>query len=197
MVLGSVSLGSLALGQEPRSAVSPALKPTAGSLLVASRWLEDPNFGESVVLLIEAGRQGAMGVILNRPTSISVAKALPQIGELGNSDDLLYAGGPVEPNKPVILVQTSSPPEGSKEVLENEVYLLTSPEAVRSVTQDSTEETTVRIFAGYAGWAAGQLEAEIARADWHLLPASARWIFDDEPQNIWSELLKLVFVPTA
>ena len=185
------------LGQQPGSAVSPALTPTSGSLLIASRWLEDPNFGESVILLIEAGRKGAMGVTLNRRTSITVAEALPQIGDLGDSDDVLYAGGPVEPTKPVILVRTSMPPEGSVELVENEVYLLTSPEAVRGVTEDPSDETVVRVFAGYAGWAPGQLEAEIARSDWHILPARAQWIFDDDPQTVWSRLLALVFQSTA
>ena len=93
LTLGSVSLGPSAFGQQPGSAVSPALEPTSGSLLIASRWLADPAFGESVILLIEAGQKGAIGVMLNRRTSISVAEALPQIGALGDSDDVLYARG--------------------------------------------------------------------------------------------------------
>jgi len=198
LALGAVFPGPPAFGQPPRgSVVSPAFAPTSGSLLIASRWLADPNFGESVILLIEAGKTGAMGVILNRRTSISVAEALPQIEELGDSDDLLYAGGPVAPTKPVILVLTSSPPEDSVELVENEVYLLRSAAAVRAVIEDPTDDTVVRVFAGYAGWAPGQLEAEIDRSDWHILPGSAKWIFSDDPQTVWSRLLALVFQSTA
>ena len=188
---------ALETGEPPAAAVaSSSRKPLPGAFLVASRWLQDSNFGETVVFLLEAGEKGAMGVIINRRTAVSAAEALPQLTALQGRQDFLYAGGPVQPLEPLFLASASSPPEGSKDVLEGEVFLLRSSEAVTSLLEDPTSGS-VRIFAGYAGWGAGQLEAEIARSDWHVLPGSSRWIFADDPENVWLELLEVVLRPTA
>lgn len=175
----------------------PTETPTPGTMLVASRRLQDPNFRQTVILLIEAGEAGAMGVIVNRPTSTSVREALPQLlPQLeveAQERALLFVGGPVSPLQPLFLADRAGPFEGSKEVLAGEVYLLTQREAVA----EATKNNSVRILAGYAGWGPGQLETELARSDWHLLPGEGRWVFSNDPFGLWSELLEIVFRPTA
>ena len=196
---GSTAAGLMASGREvPATGARSWQTPSAGSFLIASRWLQDPNFAETVIFLLEAGEQGAMGVIINRQTSLPASAALPHLEALQQRDDVLYAGGPVEPLKPIFLARTSSPPAASKMVLGDEVFLLTSLEAVRELLEDETPgESSLRVFAGYAGWGPGQLEAEIARLGWHLMPASPDWIFAAKPLRVWSDLLDIVFMPTA
>ena len=103
--------------------------PSPGTFLVASRRLQDPNFRQTVILLIETGEAGAMGVIVNRPTSATVGEALPrllpQLEVDVQADDLLFSGGPVSPRQPLFLSDAGGR-SGSSEVLEGEVYLLTT-----------------------------------------------------------------------
>ncbi len=165
-------------------------------MLVASRRLQDPNFRQTVILLIETGEAGAIGVILNRPTSATVGEALPrllpQLEVEAQADDLLFAGGPVSPLQPLFLSDAGGRSD-SREVVVGEVYLLTTREAL----DEATEVHSLRVFAGYAGWGPGQLETELGRSDWHLLPAEGRWVFTDDPFGLWTKLLEIVFRPTA
>ena len=199
LALAGISLG--AAGLEPRESQE---RPSgglgelqAGAFLAASRSLRDPNFAETVIFLIEAGEEGAMGVIVNRPTGIPIAEALPEVENLEESEQHLFSGGPVEPQRPIFLARTRKPTQDSRAVLEDEVFLLTSPEAVKRLFADPEEKDSVRVFAGYAGWAPGQLEAEIARGDWHVLSVGSEWIFGEKSEGAWEALLDLVFQLTA
>ena len=168
-----------------------------GAFLAASRSLRDPNFAETVIFLIEAGEEGAMGVIINRPTSIPIAEALTEIENLEHSEQHLFRGGPVEPQRPIFLSRSQEPTEDARVLLEGEVFVLTSQEAVKRLLEDPEKGDSVRVFAGYAGWAPGQLEAEIARGDWHVLSVGSEWIFGDRSEGIWRALLDVVFRPSA
>ena len=200
LALAGISLG--AAGLEPPERRSWSSRGGLGELqigafLAASRTLRDPNFAETVIFLIEAGEEGAMGVIVNRPTGIPIAEALAEIESLAKSEQHLFRGGPVEPQRPIFLARTQKPPLDSKALLEGEVYLLTSPESVKRLIADPGNEDSLRVFAGYAGWAPGQLEAEIARGDWHVLSVGPEWIFGDKSQTVWRALLDVVFRPSA
>ena len=203
LALAGISLGAAGLEppepQERRSWSSGGGlgELQIGAFLAASRTLRDPNFAETVIFLIEAGEEGAMGVIINRPTGIPIAEALAEIENLGESEQRLFRGGPVEPQRPIFLARTQKPTPDSIALLEGEVYLLTSPESVKRLISDSGSEDSLRVFAGYAGWAPGQLEAEIARGDWHVLSVGSEWIFGEKSEGAWEALLDLVFQLTA
>ena len=203
LALGAISLGASGLEppepQERPSWSSPGGlgKLQAGAFLVATRMLRDPNFGETVIFLIETGEEGAMGVIINRPTSIPIAEALTEIENLEGSELHLFRGGPVEPALPIFLARSQGPTEDARAVLAGEVFVLTSAEAVKRLFANPEKGDSVRVFAGYAGWAPGQLEAEIARGDWHVLSVGAEWIFDETSEGIWRALLDVVFRPSA
>ena len=159
-----------------------------GRFLIAGRRLLDPNFKQTVVLLIRYGTDGAMGVVINRPIQVKLSTVIPEIKELKSSQENLYLGGPVEQSKMILLMKSAKPPPDSMEVF-GEVYLTSSREELRRLVTGTDDEEKFRVFAGYAGWAPGQLDAEHGRGDWHVLNADAGTLFDKESTEIWQELI--------
>lgn len=156
-----------------------------GHLLVAGPALLDPNFRRTVVLVGEHGDEGAMGVVLNRPAPIPVEEAVPPLAALVGDDGLVYVGGPVQPQAIVVLGEFEEPERagvlvfGSIGFLPGEV----DPDLVGELGR-------ARVFAGYAGWGPGQLESELAESSWIVEPALPEDVFTDEPEHLWSEVLR-------
>src|SRR4051794_25360918 len=124
-----------------------------GQLLIASATLLDPNFRQTVVLVAEHGEEGAMGVVLNRPSTAAVAEAIPNLEGLGAADDLVFVGGPVEPSAVVVLAEFDDPGDAASHVFGDVGFVASDDEGV--LVSGGTRRS--RVFAGYAGWAAGQL----------------------------------------
>jgi putative transcriptional regulator len=180
-----------------RSPDAPALpepdefdtKLSKGKFLVASRKLGDPRFQETVVLLISYDRNGAAGLIINRPIKMSLSDAFPDSRIFKKRKETVYFGGPVELDRLLFLIRSPGRPEESAYVLES-VYVSSSrPVLDRLIGKPKTGEH-VRVYAGYAGWAAGQLEGEVSRGDWHVVQADAKTIFDKKSDKIWPELIR-------
>ncbi len=157
-----------------------------GQLLVAGPDLLDPNFRRSVLLVGEHGEEGAMGVILNRPSPVSVADAVPPLAELVDDADLVHVGGPVQPQAIVVLGDFRHPDEAGALVLGSIGFL---PGEIETAA-DVGSLARARVFAGYAGWGPGQLESEIAEESWILEPALPDDVFTDEPDGLWSTVLR-------
>lgn len=164
------------------------VKPSKGRFLIASRQLLDPNFAETVVLLLEYNRQGAMGLIINRPSEMKLSLVLPEIEALRQRPDTIYHGGPVAKNQLLLLIRTTSPPEGSRQVFKD-IHLSSSQEVIQRMIKNAEGEERFRVYAGYAGWAPGQLDKEIATGGWHVLGADAETVFDKSPEEIWPDLI--------
>jgi putative transcriptional regulator len=162
---------------------------TKGKFLVASRNLKDPTFFETVVLLIDYDRDGAVGLIINRPTKLKLSKVLPEMEGLQQRSDTVYLGGPVAKTQMSLLIRTDSQPEGAHRVFDN-MYMASSRKVLQRLIDDAAEEERFRVYAGYAGWAPGQLDREVSRGGWHILPADAETVFDKEPLEIWPELIR-------
>jgi len=160
-----------------------------GKFLVASRRLIDPNFKETVVLLIEYGMEGAMGLVINRPSQVKLATLFPDIKELEQREDAVYLGGPVAVNRMLMLIGSSKTPRGSIPVT-RDVYLSSSMEELERLIKNAAENERFRIFAGYSGWAPSQLDFERTRGDWHVLKADAETIFAQNPSELWQELIR-------
>jgi putative transcriptional regulator len=160
-----------------------------GRLLVANRRLSDPNFAQTVILLLEYSREGAMGVVLNRPTDIGLATVLPQIKALKKRKDTISLGGPVGRDQVLLLAQSPRPPENSHQIF-SQCYIVASQTALLHLIGNGNPSIKLRAFVGYAGWASGQLDAEVARQDWHIMPADAATVFDVTPDKMWPELIK-------
>jgi putative transcriptional regulator len=156
-----------------------------GHLLVASPALLDPNFRRTVVLVTEHTDDGAAGLVLNRPSLVAVAAALPQLEELVDEDEQVWVGGPVQPEAALVLGEFLDPDDAAVPLFESLGFpSLDEPEEIVPAT------TRRRVFAGYAGWGAGQLEEEVANEDWILEPALADDAFTEEPDDLWRNVLR-------
>lgn len=169
----------------------PAYRATLqkGTLLVASRYLADPNFARAVVLLVDYGAQGAMGLIINRPTGLTLSEVFPAIGPRFSARHRLYVGGPVAPEQVMLLFRTEQQPKNTVHVF-GDIFLGASADSLRQVLSRSEHGESFHAYVGYAGWGPGQLEDEVSRGDWHLLSPDSRTVFDAEPSEIWHELLR-------
>ncbi len=160
-----------------------------GKFLVAAKSLLDANFSEAVVLLIDYNEEGAMGVVINRPTDVQLSAVLPEIKGLEKRADFVYIGGPVDRSQMLLLVRTQQMPEGSLPVF-GDVYASARRSVLRKMMDTPHTKVRFRAYAGYAGWAPGQLDHEVSRGDWHIVPADAETLFEKAPEAIWPELIR-------
>lgn len=156
-----------------------------GQLLIAGAALVDPNFRRAVVLVGEHTDEGALGVVLNRPTPATVSDVVPVLTPLVAPGDALFVGGPVQPQAVVVLADLEDPSLAGVPVLGSIGFLIGEIEA-----DVAASVRRARVFAGYAGWGPGQLEAEIDERAWILEPATPADVFSDEPEQLWSAVLR-------
>jgi putative transcriptional regulator len=188
-----VALPGHVLGQPaPHRPSVPAI--TRGLLLVAHPNLTDPNFQRTVVLICEHGDQGTLGIILNRPTTVLLSEALPNVSVLKGTSYVLFAGGPVRPEGVLMLFRVVETPDRLREVMAH-VYLGLSRDVLERVITKPNPTETFRAYAGYAGWAPGQLEFEMAMGSWALTEADPSSIFDKAPETLWEEMTEAVRMP--
>jgi putative transcriptional regulator len=156
-----------------------------GQLLIAGPALWDPNFRRTVVLIGHHDDEGAVGVVLNRSLEVRVSEAVPPLAELVAPDEPLFAGGPVEPGGIVVLADFSDP--SLAEVLALDSIGFLPPETDGDVAASIRR---ARVFTGYAGWEAGQLDAEMAEGGWIVEPALPADVFHPEPSRLWEDVLR-------
>jgi putative transcriptional regulator len=182
------SFAVLLLLAAPLAAQSTRPKDIAiGKLLVAGRDLEDPNFARTVVLLVHLDDSGVVGLVVNRPTKVRVARALDVLKSAKNRPDLLYSGGPVGRSDVLALARSKSKIEDAAHIF-GDVYLVNSAELLDK-TMASTDAGSLHIYAGYAGWTPKQLEAEVEIGAWFIFPADTGTIFASNPQTVWQRLI--------
>lgn len=160
--------------------------PAAGKLLVASRELQGPTFAETVVLLVHYDDDGAVGLIVNRPMSITPAIALPRLPMLADYRGPLYLGGPVDRRR-ILALQRSKQPRDTAAMVFGDVYVRPLDEAL--LAEPLGDSSRLRLYVGYAGWGPGQLDEELARGSWHVASASEELVFSDAPDTVWRRLL--------
>lgn len=171
--------------------------PAAGMFLVATRQLGDPNFSRTVVLLLRYDDEGAMGLVVNRPTDVPLSHLIPRLEKLRDRPDTAFDGGPVMKSSLVMLLWSEEEPdEESAEILEH-LYLSRDPKLLERIIGEGREEDApppdeeieFRVYRGYAGWGPGQLDAEIERGDWNVLPGESLTVFDEHPEEVWGRLI--------
>ena len=150
-----------------------------GKLLIAAPQLSD-YFARTVVLVLEHTDDGAMGLVLNRPTESEVVDAVPSLSDLVDAEELVHAGGPVQPDSVLVLGDFEEPTEAGTQVVGT--LGLLDPE------RPEAELHRVRVFAGYAGWAPGQLDLELEQEAWIVAPADPEDAFSED--DLWSEVLR-------
>jgi putative transcriptional regulator len=156
----------------------------AGIFLLSSPRLQDPNFLHTVVFLISYGKEGASGLIINRPTEISLAQAIPDLEGTEKLSKPVYFGGPVNTNLMLVLLRSDSSLEGARKVLGN-IYFTASRKILTDALGKPDPDKKVRVYAGYSGWAPMQLDAEFVRGDWVTMDADPGAVFAEEPSKIW------------
>jgi putative transcriptional regulator len=152
-----------------------------GQLLISSPLLQDPNFRRTVVLMTHHDDEGAMGLVLSRPSEIRVADAVPELADLPG-DELVYVGGPVQPEAVVVLVEHESEPE--LPIVGNIAFMQADADV------DELDTVRARVFAGYSGWGPGQLEGELDESSWIVVPAEPDDAFAADPDELWRTVLQ-------
>ena len=155
-----------------------------GQLLVAGPALLDPNFHRTVVLVCEHDEDGAMGLVLNRPSPIPAEQAIPELSGALGTDETLWVGGPVQTTSVVVLADFDDAGEGMP--VAGHVGLVL-PDT--DLDQVATEVRRARAFLGYAGWGGGQLDGEVARDDWIVADFAPEDAFTEDPDQLWSRVL--------
>ena len=179
-----VAIAALGLG-----AFAGAEEIGNGSLLVASPELADPNFSHSVVLVLRHDDNGAIGVVINRVTSLAPGKVFPEIAEtLGSYKGTLYRGGPLAPSRLLYLVRGLAAATVNGPEIVDKVFLAADPDSLPEILRLATGPDEFRMFAGHAEWTAGQLESEVKHGAWRIVPASAEVVFSDKPTTLWDRL---------
>jgi len=171
----------------------------AGQLVVATPALSDPSFARSVVLLLQADvEDGALGLVVNRPTGTGVVEVLPDWAALAALPGVVFTGGPVQPDAAVCLgrARPGGAPSGAFSPLEGLPSLGTVDLGALPDDLSGTLEE-LRLFAGYAGWAAGQLEAEVEEGAWFVLDALPVDAFSPVPELLWADVLRRQGAPIA
>ena len=161
--------------------------PLKGRLLVATPNLGDPNFERTVILVLEHGDEGALGVVLNRPSDLDVAEPLPEWASAAAHPSVVFIGGPVAPSAAVCLARLG--PHGRTDGWEQ----LLGSVGMLDLDSDPDEAIArldeIRVFAGYAGWGPGQLEGEIADGGWFVVDAEVADPLSPSPENLWAAVL--------
>ena len=160
------------------AAAQPQSEPANAILLIAKPELLDPNFRETVVLVTQATDASTVGVILNRPTSAKHEQ----------SGETLYFGGPVMREVIVALFRAERAPAAAAFPVLRDVYLTMHPQNIEPLLDQRAGN--YRLYSGFSGWAPGQLENEMQRDGWYLLPASAELVFRKDTAGMWQELVR-------
>jgi putative transcriptional regulator len=160
-----------------------------GKLLIADRRLRDPNFAETVVLIITYDEDGAIGLILNREGAVPVSGILKGVKDAGKLTDLAFEGGPVEPKSVLTLFRSRTPQPRARRI-GGEVYAVLEQTLLEEILANGAGRDQLRFYLGFANWAPGQLEAELDAGAWRVFPGSASSIFDPNPDSLWDRLVR-------
>lgn len=158
-----------------------------GKLILAGPMLKDPNFDRTVVLITEHTEEGAMGLVLNRPSDATIGDAVPDLSWVADADDAVYVGGPVAPNGVIVLAEWTDP---GKAVVLVDDDLGFVPGDADDPDALATAIRRARVYAGHAGWGPGQLEDELAEEAWIVEAPRREELFSDDAEGLWPAVLR-------
>ena len=154
-----------------------------GKLLVSSPSLIDPNFRKTVVLIAHHDEDGAMGLVLSHPSDVTASDVVPGLDGLPGGDDRVFVGGPVQPEAFMVLAEFDDVTQAAAPIMDRLGFLPADAEP------DDLAISRLRLFAGYSGWAEGQLEAELGEDSWIVVDAVTDDAFADDPDELWRAVL--------
>jgi putative AlgH/UPF0301 family transcriptional regulator len=186
--LNSPNIGVLSTDLLPVQTKNPDDLGT-GKVLVASRDLGDPNFAETVILLVHYDHQGVIGMMLNRRTKVPISRLLKEIKGAKDISDPVYLGGPVEIPSVFALLRTKEKLDGAEHVFGG-VYWISAKAALEKALSSHREPGVFHVYLGYAGWTPEQLRAEVRVGAWFIFPADEQTVFNANPGSLWREMIK-------
>ncbi len=154
-----------------------------GKLLVSSPSLVDPNFRKTVVLIAHHDEDGAMGLVLSRPSEVPAGSAVPSLDGLPGAEDPVFVGGPVQPDAFMVVAEFDDVDDAAAPIVAGLGFVPADAEP------DALSIRRLRLFAGYSGWGAGQLEAELEESSWIVVEALADDAFAPDPDELWRTVL--------
>jgi putative AlgH/UPF0301 family transcriptional regulator len=159
-----------------------------GKLLVASRSLGDPDFAETVILLVHYDEKGTLGLILNRRTDVPLSRVL-DLDAAKNRSDLVYLGGPVGPSAVFALLKSSAKMEKAEHIFGG-VYLISDKALFEHTISARPDPAVFHVYLGYAGWTQDQLRTEVQSGAWFVFPADAATVFNSDPDSLWLQMIQ-------
>jgi len=178
---------AVALAAAAGAAIAQQNDPANGLFLIAKPGLEDPNFRQTVVLVTQAPDYSTVGVIINRPTNLKLDAFLRDPAVAGRYREAVFLGGPVMQQAIVCVFRSGSPPQAAAFHVVKDVYISLHPENLRALL--AGDGRRYRLYAGFSGWAPRQLQSEMQRDGWYVLPADVDVIFRDNMEGVWQELV--------
>lgn len=173
----------------------------AGKLLVASRELADPNFAESVILLVHYDAEGVVGLMLNRRTDLPISRVFAQLDAAKGRSERVYLGGPVETPTVFALLRSTDKLEGAEHVFGG-VYWISTKTALEKAISSRPDPSVFHVYLGYAGWTTDQLRNEVRLGGWFIFQADSQTVFNANPDSLWRQMikkteLKMAWCPTT
>jgi putative transcriptional regulator len=160
-----------------------------GKVLVASRDLADPNFAETVVLLVHYDAQNVVGLVLNRRSDVPLSRVLKGLKAAKDRSDPVYLGGPVETPAVFGLLQSQSKVDGAERVVGG-VYLISEKKLFEHTISARPDPGNFHVYLGYAGWTADQLKMEVALGAWFIFQGDSSTVFSSDPDSLWSQMIR-------
>ena len=172
----------------PQPPPAPPAGPAIGRFLVANRQVAG-FFGESVIVLVDHGAHGSLGLIVNRPVELTLDELLPDVERARGHGEHAWLGGPVATDQLLLLIRAQQPPRDAALVLDG-LYVSGHRETLLGLLGGPGPGVEFRAYVGYAGWAPGQLASEVARGDWTVAPGDTAAVFARDPSGLWEKLLR-------
>jgi putative transcriptional regulator len=160
-----------------------------GKFLVTPREAPDPAFAESVILLVQYDHNGAVGLMVNHQTTVPISRALSDVKNASLRSDPMFVGGPVQRGSVMALVRSDAPVAETQRVFER-LYFALSAQGLEQALASKKPAGELRVYAGYCGWASGQLENEVEMGGWYIFDRNADVVFDSDPATLWSRLIE-------
>jgi len=170
-------------------AVAQDGEPAPGMFLVAQRGLHDHYFGQTVILLLQHGANGSLGLIINRKFNLQLSDAVKDIDKVEAGKHALFFGGPLGTHR-VFMLMRHGDATGQTHEIASDIHFSAHRDVLDHMLEHKTPDSELRLFLGHSSWSAGQLAGELMRGSWHLAEGDSEAVFDAASNGLWKQLIE-------